>query len=65
MDPRTTSHRPDRVRTRALAAGQYAGYRSEAGVAPDSTTETFVALRCRIDNWRWSGVPWGPAAATS
>ena len=28
-----------------------------AGVAPDSTTETFAALRLEIDNWRWSGVP--------
>jgi glucose-6-phosphate 1-dehydrogenase len=37
--------------------GQYEGYRDEAGVAPDSQTETFVALECRVDNWRWSGVP--------
>ncbi len=34
-----------------------AGYRDEAHVAPDSTTETFVAMRCYIDNRRWSGVP--------
>jgi glucose-6-phosphate 1-dehydrogenase len=33
------------------------GYRAEEGVAPDSTTETFVALRICIDNWRWAGVP--------
>jgi glucose-6-phosphate 1-dehydrogenase len=33
------------------------GYREEAGVRPDSDTETFVALRVCIDNWRWSGVP--------
>ncbi|HKW77472.1 MAG TPA: glucose-6-phosphate dehydrogenase [Candidatus Limnocylindria bacterium] len=33
------------------------GYREEHGVAPDSQTETFVALRCYIDNWRWEGVP--------
>jgi glucose-6-phosphate 1-dehydrogenase len=33
------------------------GYRSEQGVAPDSTTETFVALELFVDNWRWSGVP--------
>jgi len=32
-------------------------YRDEQGVAPDSTTETFVALRLEIDNWRWEGVP--------
>jgi glucose-6-phosphate 1-dehydrogenase len=37
--------------------GQYDGYRSIPGVAPDSTTETFAALRLDIDNWRWSGVP--------
>jgi glucose-6-phosphate 1-dehydrogenase len=37
--------------------GQYAGYREEEGVAPDSDTETFVALRVCVDNWRWAGVP--------
>jgi glucose-6-phosphate 1-dehydrogenase len=37
--------------------GQYDGYRSIDGVAPDSTTETYAALRVDIDNWRWSGVP--------
>ncbi len=37
--------------------GQYDGYRAIDGVAPDSTTETFAALRLEIDNWRWSGVP--------
>jgi glucose-6-phosphate 1-dehydrogenase len=37
--------------------GQYDGYRSIDGVAPDSTTETFAALRLEVDNWRWSGVP--------
>ncbi|WP_129626470.1 glucose-6-phosphate dehydrogenase [Candidatus Oscillochloris fontis] len=37
--------------------GQYAGYHDESGVAPTSTTETFVALRLQIDNWRWAGVP--------
>jgi len=33
------------------------GYREEEGVAEDSTTETFVAFRTFIDNWRWAGVP--------
>lgn len=33
------------------------GYRQETGVPPDSKTETFVALRLLIDNWRWAGVP--------
>jgi glucose-6-phosphate 1-dehydrogenase len=37
--------------------GQYDGYRTIDGVAPDSTTETYAALRLEIDNWRWSGVP--------
>ena len=37
--------------------GQYAGYRSEEGVDPESDTETFIALKCAIDNWRWAGVP--------
>jgi glucose-6-phosphate 1-dehydrogenase len=37
--------------------GQYDGYRSIDGVEPESTTETFAALRLEIDNWRWSGVP--------
>jgi glucose-6-phosphate 1-dehydrogenase len=34
-----------------------AGYREEPDVAPDSVTETYVALKLLIDNWRWSGVP--------
>jgi glucose-6-phosphate 1-dehydrogenase len=38
--------------------GQYEGYLQIDGVANDSTTETFAALRLDIDNWRWSGVPW-------
>jgi glucose-6-phosphate 1-dehydrogenase len=37
--------------------GQYDGYRTEPGVAPDSQTETFVALRANVENWRWAGVP--------
>jgi glucose-6-phosphate 1-dehydrogenase len=37
--------------------GQYEGYRDIDGVAGDSTTETYAALRLEIDNWRWSGVP--------
>jgi glucose-6-phosphate 1-dehydrogenase len=37
--------------------GQYEGYRDVDGVAADSTTETFAALRLSVDNWRWSGVP--------
>lgn len=37
--------------------GQYEGYLQEPGVAPDSRTETFVALKLQIDNWRMSGIP--------
>ncbi len=37
--------------------GQYVGYTDIDGVAKKSTTETFVALRVEIDNWRWAGVP--------
>src|SRR4051794_20539794 len=43
---------PERV-----VRGQYEGYRDVKGVAPDSQTETFVALEAWVDNWRWSGVP--------
>ena len=40
-----------------VVRGQYDGYRDIPGVAADSDTETLVALRCEIDNWRWAGVP--------
>jgi glucose-6-phosphate 1-dehydrogenase len=40
-----------------VVRGQYSGYLNEPGVAPESETETFIALRCYIDNWRWAGVP--------
>src|SRR5213596_2919163 len=40
-----------------VVRGQFRGYRSEKGVAPESTVETFVALRLQIDSWRWQGVP--------
>jgi glucose-6-phosphate 1-dehydrogenase len=39
-----------------VVRGQYEGYTDEPGVDPNSSTETFVALRNEIDNWRWSGV---------
>ena len=70
MEPPLVSY-PDSVRDekvkvlraiRPLASedvvrGQYTGYREEAGVAADSTVETFAAVRLRIDSWRWDGVP--------
>jgi len=40
-----------------VVRGQYTGYRAESGVDPESQTETFIALKCWIDNWRWAGVP--------
>lgn len=40
-----------------VVRGQYAGYRDEDGVAPDSEVETYVAACAFIDSWRWSGVP--------
>ena len=55
------------LRSEQATFGQYApgaingrevpGYRQEPGVAPDSRTETFAALKLYIDNWRWQGVP--------
>jgi glucose-6-phosphate 1-dehydrogenase len=70
MDP-PAAHGRDPVRdehTRLLRAvrpldpasvvrGQFRGYRDEDGVAPDSTVETYVAVRLEIDTWRWTGVP--------
>jgi glucose-6-phosphate 1-dehydrogenase len=41
----------------SVVRGQYVGYRDEPGVSPESGTETFVALKCHVDNWRWAGVP--------
>ncbi len=40
-----------------VVRGQYTGYLDEPGVRPNSETETFVALKCFVDNWRWAGVP--------
>jgi glucose-6-phosphate 1-dehydrogenase len=40
-----------------LVCGQFKGYRSEPGVAPDSKVETFAALKLHIDSWRWRSVP--------
>jgi glucose-6-phosphate 1-dehydrogenase len=42
---------------RHYVRGQYDGYRDVAGVAADSTVETYAAMRLEVDNWRWSGVP--------
>jgi glucose-6-phosphate 1-dehydrogenase len=70
MDP-PAAHGRDAIReerTRLLRAvrpldpasvvrGQFRGYRDEQGVAPDSSVETYVAVRLEIDTWRWAGVP--------
>jgi glucose-6-phosphate 1-dehydrogenase len=58
---------PVRRRERDVVRGQYVagvmrgvlvpGYREEQEVAPDSQTETYIAMRLRIENWRWAGVP--------
>lgn len=63
---RLTNYRPENIEDFAVR-GQYGpgevngetipGYRGVERVEPDSNTETFVALKLEIDNWRWSGVP--------
>ena len=64
LEPRPISEEKNKVfrsmlpiDPRDVVRGQYTGYRSEAGVDPESDTETFIALKCMIDNWRWAGVP--------
>jgi glucose-6-phosphate 1-dehydrogenase len=42
---------------KSLVRGQFQGYRDENGVAKDSQTETFAALKLEINSWRWKGVP--------
>jgi glucose-6-phosphate 1-dehydrogenase len=57
------------IDVRHVVRGQYEGYRSSPGVAPNSDTETMVAVRAEVDNWRWHGVPFflrsGKALAAS
>ncbi len=64
LEPRAISEEKNKVFRSLLPVqpsdvvrGQYNGYLAEDGVAPDSDTETFVALRCGLDNWRWAGTP--------
>jgi glucose-6-phosphate 1-dehydrogenase len=45
------------IKPEDVVRGQFRGYRQEKGVKPDSTVETFAALRLEIDSWRWKGVP--------
>jgi glucose-6-phosphate 1-dehydrogenase len=57
-DAKTTLLRAVRpLQAADVVRGQYQGYRSEDGVAADSSIETYVAARLAIDNWRWAGVP--------
>jgi glucose-6-phosphate 1-dehydrogenase len=57
------------IDVRHVVRGQYAGYRSEPGVPATSDTETMVAVRVEVENWRWQGVPFflrsGKAMAAS
>jgi glucose-6-phosphate 1-dehydrogenase len=64
LDPKPISEEKNKVFRSMLplephhvVRGQYTGYRAEHGVDPRSDTETFIALKCQIDNWRWAGVP--------
>ncbi len=64
LEPRAISEEKNKVfrslqpiDPRNVVRGQYEGYRSEPGVSPHSDTETFIAMKCEIDNWRWAGVP--------
>jgi glucose-6-phosphate 1-dehydrogenase len=64
LEPRAISEEKNKVfrsmlpiSTANVVRGQYGGYRAESGVASDSETETFIALKVGIDNWRWAGVP--------
>jgi len=45
------------IKSEDVIRGQYVGYLDEDGVAENSDTETFVAMKVFIDNWRWAGVP--------
>jgi glucose-6-phosphate 1-dehydrogenase len=64
LEPRAISEEKNKVFRSLLpidpanvVRGQYTGYRGEVGVSPESETETFIALQCGLDNWRWAGVP--------
>jgi glucose-6-phosphate 1-dehydrogenase len=64
LEPRPISEEKNKVFRSMLpihasdvVRGQYIGYRAEEGIDAESDTETFIALKCSIDNWRWAGVP--------
>jgi glucose-6-phosphate 1-dehydrogenase len=64
LEPRAISEEKNKVfrslmpvDPKNVVRGQYTGYRDEPGVSPESDTETFIAVKCGLDNWRWAGVP--------
>jgi glucose-6-phosphate 1-dehydrogenase len=64
LDPQPISEEKNKVfrsmkpiDPRNVVRGQYIGYRAEDGIDAESDAETFIALKCEIDNWRWAGVP--------
>jgi glucose-6-phosphate 1-dehydrogenase len=64
LEPRAISEEKNKVfrsmlpvKCSDVVRGQFTGYRDLPGVAKDSDTETFIALKVGIDNWRWAGVP--------
>ncbi len=64
LEPRSISEEKNKVfrsllpiKPEDVVRGQFVGYRDLDGVTPDSDTETFIALKCGLDNWRWAGVP--------
>jgi glucose-6-phosphate 1-dehydrogenase len=64
LEPRAISEEKNKVFRSMLpihpedvVRGQYGGYRADEGVAPDSDTETYIAMKVGIDNWRWAGEP--------
>ncbi len=64
LEPRAISEEKNKVfrslmpiEPSQVVRGQFTGYNRLPGVAPDSDTETFIALEARLDNWRWAGVP--------
>ncbi|GAY09088.1 glucose-6-phosphate dehydrogenase [Pseudonocardia sp. N23] len=64
LEPRAISEEKNKVFRSLLpihpsdvVRGQYSGYRAEEGVSRESDTETFIALKVGLDNWRWAGTP--------
>jgi len=53
------------VQAKDVIRGQFDGYRSEPGVKPDSTVETYVAFRLFVNSWRWKDVPFHIRAGKS